>query len=191
MSPCENAAFKSCAEVADAIRAFTPAQWVRLRKIANLYVYSMPADDLLQEAFSRALREGGRHCPGDVDVLRFLAEVMRSIANDEYEKAKLRPILVAVVTVGDRFGEAADPPDPGIRADEWLAREQHAAACREELFRLFDDDPIARDILEGRIAEMTADDLREFTGLDSTGYASKLKLIRRRIEKRFPKGWTS
>ena len=37
--------------------------------------------------------------------------------------------------------------------------------------------------------EMTAEEMRELTGLDKTGYDSKRKLIRRRIDKQYPEGW--
>ena len=190
MSARENVAVRSRDEIADAIRSLTPAQWARLRLVADKYAYAMPAEDLLQEAFLRALSEH-RRCPAHIDVVRFLAEVMRSIANDEYEKAKGRPHLVPVANHGDQEDGAVDLLDLGIAADDWLAREQHAAHRRKELLALFDDDPQARDVIEGRMAELDADELRELTGLDAVGYASKLKLIRRRIDKKFPKGWRS
>jgi len=186
----ETAAVRSHDEIADAIRAFTPAQSARLRTVALIFNYAMPADDLLQEAFARALDDDGRQCPVDVDVVKFLLGVMRSIASDEYEKAKLRPAHVAVIGLGDPLG-GVDPPDPTIGIDDWLAREQHAARRRQEVLALFEDDPVARDILEGRMAEMSVEELKELTGLDATGYDSKLKLIRRRIDKKFPKGWAS
>ena len=182
-------AARSKDEIAAAIRSFTPAQWARLRKVAQSYSYALDAEDLLQEAFSRALGDNERHCPGHVDVVRFLAEVMRSVANGEYERAKLRPTLVALANHGGQQENALDPPDPAIGVDDWLVREQQAAMQCREILALFDDDPVARDILEGRVAELTADELRELTGLDATAYATKLRLIRRRINKAFPKGW--
>jgi RNA polymerase sigma-70 factor (ECF subfamily) len=36
---------------------------------------------------------------------------------------------------------------------------------------------------------LNADELRELTGLDKTAYDSKLKLIRRRIDNKYPEGW--
>jgi DNA-directed RNA polymerase specialized sigma24 family protein len=150
----------------------------------------MPAEDLLQEAFARALENDGRHCPADVDVVRFLAEAMRSIANGEYEKAKLRPSLIPLANHGDQQNDT-DPPDPAIGAEDWLAREQYAALRRREILALFDDQPLARDIIQGRMKDMSPTEIRELTGLDATAYASQLKLIRRRIYNKFPKGWTS
>jgi hypothetical protein len=159
-------AVRSKDEIASAIRVLTPAQWARLRTVADRYSYAMSADDLLQEAFTRALADDGRDCPADIDVVRFLAEAMRSIANAEYEKAKFGPSLVPIASYGDQKDGAADPLDAAIGADDWLAREQHAAARHKEILTLFDDDPLARDIVEGRMAEMSADELRELTGLD-------------------------
>lgn len=190
MNAREGVAVRNRDEIADAIRSLAPVQLARLHLVADRYAYAMPAEDLLQEAFTRALSEE-RRCPADVDVVRFLAEVMRSIASGEYEKAKARPQLVSVARYGDQGDGAVDPLDPGLAVDDWLAREQHAAQHRKEILALFDDDPQARDIIEGRMAELDADELRELTGLDAVGYASKLKLIRRRIDKKFPKGWRS
>jgi DNA-directed RNA polymerase specialized sigma24 family protein len=164
----ENVAVRTRDEIADAIRSLTPAQWARLGAVAEKFAYAMSADDLLQEAFTRALSEE-RRCPAHIDVVRFLAEVMRSIANGEYEKAKARPHLVPVASHGDQEDGAVDPLDPGISADDWLAREQDAAQRRKEILALFEDDAQARDIVEGRMAEMDADELRELTGLDAVG----------------------
>jgi DNA-directed RNA polymerase specialized sigma24 family protein len=124
----------------------------------------MTAKDLLQEAFRRAVEEHGRNCPGHVDVVRFLAEVMRSIADGEMEKAKNRPVLVPIAHYGDQEDGAEDPPDSAFTAGEYLAREQTAVATRLELLALFDDDTQARDIVERRIENLNADELRELTG---------------------------
>lgn len=176
-------------EIADAIRALTLAQWARLRKVAARYAYAMTAEDLLQEAFRRALEARGRNCPINVDVVRFLAEVMRSIADGEMEKAKSRPTLIPIANYGNQEDGAEDPPDSAFNAEEYLAREQTAIATRRELLALFDDDAQARDIVEGRIENLNANELRELTGLDKTAYDSKLKLIRRRIDSKYPEGW--
>ena len=108
----------------------------------------------------------------------------------EVEKAKIRPSLVLIASYGDQDDGAEDPLDPAIGVEDWLAHEQHAAGVRREILAQFDDDPLARDIVEGRLEDMSADDLRVLTGLDRTAYASKLKLNRRRIANKYPRGWT-
>lgn len=176
-------------EIESAIWAFTPAEWARLHKIARYYTFNRPieADDLLQGALWRAL--DGRNCPTNVDVIKFLAGVMRSIIHGELEKAKTRPVVDAVAGSEDRQRAVLNYPDPSLSAEEVFIDEQEAALIRRTILALFDDDHQARDIVEGRMEGMSAEELRELTGLDMTTYASKLRLIRRRIDKAYPEGW--
>ena len=58
-------------------------------------------------------------------------------------------------------------------ARERMVSEQNAAMFRREVLALFDDDPQARDILEGTMEDMTAEELRELTSLSQTAYDSK------------------
>jgi len=176
-------------EIASAIRALTPADLVRLRKVAQHYAAGrrIEVNDLLQEAFVRAI--DSRACPTHVSVVKFLAEAMRSIAHGEAEKVENRLILVSVAQTGQHQMDALDYPDAAQNAEAGLVSEQDAAAIRRALLALFDDDPVARDIVEGSMEEMTAEELRELTGLDKTAYDSKRKLIRRRIDKAYPEGW--
>lgn len=71
----------SPSEVAEATRTLPESGWIRLRKIAGAFCRNKPLDaaDLLQEAFVRLL--GDRQCPRHIDVIRFLAETMRSIVS--------------------------------------------------------------------------------------------------------------
>lgn len=177
-------------EVADAIRSFSDADWIRLQKVAKLYARLRPMEpeDLLQEAFRCAL-DGGRSCPAQVDVVKFLAEAMRSIANGEQEKAKRRPLLESIA----QYGEAGmvDPPDPSPGAEQDLGNAQDLAAMRTSLLRLFVDDEIAQLLLEGLMEGMQGAELMELTELDKTAYETKRRLIRRRIDQNFPQGWPS
>jgi DNA-directed RNA polymerase specialized sigma24 family protein len=187
----EVAAVRSRDEVANAIRAFTPAQWIRLRKVAARYAPGghIPAQDLLQEAFVRALDEDGRKCPADVDVVKFLAEAMRSIADGEAEKVGNAPEIVPIATHDDGTDAAYGVPDGTATAEEKLAWDQEIALMRRDLLALFADDPQARDIVDGTIEGMTVDEMCAVTGLDKKAYDSKRKLIRRRIDKAYPEGW--
>lgn len=188
MSLQEAATVRTTAEIVEAIRGLSPADWARLTKVAKRYAFgAAPADDLLQEAFFRAL-DGTRVCPTHVDVVRFLAEAMRSIADGEREKAARRPALVSIE--GGRDDTAAlNCPDPAPGVEDRIVQAEQDARMRAELLEVFEDDPAAKDIVEGTMEGMTAEELRELTGLDRTAYDSKRKLIRRRIDKRYPEGW--
>jgi DNA-directed RNA polymerase specialized sigma24 family protein len=169
-------------EIATAIRAFTAAQWARLRQAAELFALGRPieAEDLLQEAFRRALG-GERKCPATVDVVWFLAQAMRSIANAELNLTKRRPPQISLSTPGEPEPLGLDPPDPSPNAAQQLESDQEAEHDRDEIIALFADDPAAQVIVEGLMEGMKGEDLRSLTELDETAYESKRRLIRRRI----------
>lgn len=176
-------------EIADAIRNLVPANWGRLKKVARHYARTeIGASDLLQEAFARAL--DGRTCPVHVDVVKFLAEAMRSIANGEGEKIEHRlPVVSIVAKTGDLLPSALKYSDPTPNAEERLAAEEIAALRRRDILAIFDDDPVAQLIVEGIMEGMSSEELRELSEIDVTAYDSKRKLIRRRIDKKYPEGW--
>jgi hypothetical protein len=53
------------------------------------------------------------------------------------------------------------------------------------------DDPIAQIIIEGFVEGIDGEVLRALTELSKIAFASKRRLIRRRIDKAFPDGWKS
>jgi len=181
-------------EIAAAIEAMPSAGWVKLHNIARAYCRKRPheAADLLQEAFTRALA-GTRHCPRDVDMVYFMSEAMRSIASDKAKSRRRKPEL--------KFGELApvldedeelefDPPDKGPTAEDQLSSFEEVKKIKGAILGLFADDEIAQIISEGMMDNIDGEELRSLTGLDNTAFNSKRRLVRRRIEKAFPKGWT-
>jgi ADP-ribose pyrophosphatase YjhB (NUDIX family) len=171
-------------EIAEAILAFTPADWARLRLVAKKYAYcqAMSDEDLLHEAVYRALKEkGGRKCPTHIGVVKFFAETMRSIANGEFEKSD-QVEFVAIANHGDQIVEQVDPPDSSLNPEEALIAKQEEAAILRAALIPFEDDQAARDIIEGTLAGLNGQELRELIGLDQIAYDSKRKLVRRRID---------
>lgn len=182
----------SADDISAAIELITDADWVRLKKVALRYgqFVGLEADDVLQIALTRAL-EGRRKCPHKVDMVRFLAEVMRSVASDHVKAERRKPELrlVSKLSANDDLVEY-DFPDPGPDAEDTLVNEQEAERILKQVLALFEDDLIAQTIIEGHAEDMEARELRELTGLDKKAYASKRRLIRRRIDSAFSKGWT-
>jgi DNA-directed RNA polymerase specialized sigma24 family protein len=177
-------------EIEDAVRALGTPDKLRLRKIAIVYSRAGPLDpdDLLQEAFTRAL-DGTRRCPREVDVVRFLAEVMRSIASDARKALRRHPELRAEPLMVDG-GLAFDPADERLNAEEQSLAEERAESVRKVILELFQDDPVAQVLVEGIMEEMGGEELRLLTDLGKTGFASKRRLIRRRIDAAYPDGWS-
>lgn len=184
----QSAAVLSHEEMKSAIRALTPAQWLRLRGIAFQLVRGRPMDmeDLLQEAFVSAL--DGRNCPTDVDIVVFLRGVMRSVLSNEAQKAQRRPKMAYSAVGADERGETIEYRDPSPTIEEDFIDRENAAAARRYVLAQFDDDPDARVILEGDIEGWSAEELRAYTGLDKVAYASKRRLIIRRLNKMQAKG---
>jgi hypothetical protein len=133
--------------------------------------------------------EGGRKCPAHVDVVKFLAEAMRSIADGEAEKIENQVALTPIAQLGDEQDGAVDPEEPRLNAEDAAIGTQNVAAIHDAMLALFNDDSQARDVVEGIMEGFSADELRELTGLDETSYASKRRRIRRTIDKHYPEGW--
>jgi len=170
-------------EINEAIRNFSDIVWLRLRKVARYFAQFSPLDekDLLQEAFARAL-DGKRHCPRHVDVVKFLVEVMRSIRSDECKSQKRKPEIYLLSDVDDE-GEITDS------FKDIIAQEEECAQIKSAILALFEEDDIAQMMVEGIMEDIKGEELRSLVNLETTAFASKRKLIRRRIDKAFPKGW--
>lgn len=176
-------------EIAALIRALTDAQWIRLRKASAYFawVHSLSGDDLLQEAFCRALA-GSRKCPNNVDLVRFLVEAMRSIANGEAEKVENQVDVIPVVQPGALVDGAVDLKDAKESHEESMMATESDEAIRQALLGLFPNDHQARDLVDGILTGYEGEELRTLTDLDLKGYASKRRFMRRTIDKHYPQG---
>jgi hypothetical protein len=117
---------------------------------------------------------------------------MRSIASTDLKTHKRKPTLQLVPREGGDNLVEFDVADGRPTAEQALASTQEEARIKAELLALFNDDLVAQMILENDMTEeMHANEMRALTGLDNTRYASKRRLILRRIAKAFPQGWTS
>lgn len=185
----QDKAKRSGDDIAKAVRELTPAEWIRLRKSADFWAKGRPigAKDLLQEAFARAI--DSRVCPADVGIVKFLAQTMRSIASGEGEKTdnKLQRVSAnASEVVAQKVLNFRDPA-PG--AEQQILSEETVLEIRSGILALFGDDPAAQLIAEGLMDGNDGEELRAVCELDVTAYNSKRRLVRRRIEKAFLKGW--
>jgi DNA-directed RNA polymerase specialized sigma24 family protein len=176
---------RSGAEIEAAIRSLSDAQWIRLRKASRYFgwVYGLGEDDLLQEAFCRSLA-GSRKCPSHVDIVKFLVEAMRSIANGEIEKVENSVDTLPIDDPG-----TLDTLQDGLPLqDEGMIVAESEEAIRKAILGLFPDDQQARDIADGILAGYEGQELRQLTDLDETSYASKRRYMRRTIDRHISRG---
>ena len=154
----------SRAEIDNAIKFLTAAEKTKIMKIAAQYAPMTPYgdEDLLQEAKLRAI-DGRRKWPRGLPATTFFMWVMRSIAWEWKRK-------------DDPLDE--DIGDKGAGERTLLNR-----IYAMEIIKAFDDDPIAQNILVARMKGARGEELRKLSGLSPKDYESKIKNIRRRIEK--------
>src|SRR5580692_8030187 len=138
------------AEVALALNLISRMDFLRLKAIARLHARGLPSDvswdDLLQEAFTRAM-VGTRRKPQGVAMVAFLAGIMRSLRAEHWRRAHGGPASKEPLRIDHQrdLSRAAELRDPGSDLERaLLAREQI-----EAIEQLFAGDPVALGILAG------------------------------------------
>jgi DNA-directed RNA polymerase specialized sigma24 family protein len=150
-------------EVRNEINSLTAGERTKLIRIASYYArisFEEP-DELVHEAICRVL-EGKREWPRDLEKLRFLAGVIKSIAGDR-KRALERTVPL------DEEREIGEARRGLMDYEGTEARGIRAKLDVKRIMIFFADDPIAH--------------LERASGLSPTEYESKRKKIRRRIEK--------
>jgi RNA polymerase sigma-70 factor (ECF subfamily) len=180
----------SPAEFTGKLRELGPLELARLRGMARSFARFSWVDpeDLAHEAIHRTMT-GNRHCPRDTAILSFLYGVMHSLVSDE-AKARARHPEVQLEPLAESGMEW--PSDAVGAEQEQIDRQEEQAliargkAVRAQVMALFDDDLAAQIIAEGVMDDLEGEELRSLTELDKTAFASKRRLVRRRIGKAFP-----
>lgn len=159
-------------EAAVAFEQLQPVDMVRLGNIARNRLRGLNTDweDLLQEALTRIL-EGTRKWPRHVSIIAFLAEVMRSLASEQWQrqsrsKAKENPSSI----------------NPGP---------ENASEAKAELNNIesfFNDDDEVLAVIMARAEGCSPEEIQNMFKLTSTQYDSTLKRIRRKLDHYKKKG---
>lgn len=185
-------------EFAAAMLALTRIEKIRLRKAQQVLARPPLVDgaDLLQELYARVFNGTRRWRVGD-DVLRFAIQAMRSLADEATEKGRRERLtlspgsrqasdaIVAELGMANHDGvigavhHSVSPEDNLMAADERKLLE----AYRRRALEAFADDETAQLLLEGMCEGLRGRKLQELTELGDTEFASKLKLVRRRLER--------
>jgi RNA polymerase sigma-70 factor (ECF subfamily) len=171
-------------EFVEAVRCLRPLDLRRLRRIGDVWALgnSMRGEDLMQEAMARVL-DGSRPWPEGVSLFAFLNGVMRSIADGDRQKAKVSAVRRPASIYGRDGVLAIDRPTEAPSPEEAYAEDEELARVREGITQLFPDDFPAQMLIEGIMDGIEGEELRALTELDPTAYASKRKLIGRRLAK--------
>ena len=180
----EGRAIRQPHEISDALENLDAFGWARLRKVAAVLAAGGRGkeDELLQETMLRVL-DGGRPWPQGVPLVPFLAGVMKSVAHGERAKVTRSPARRAASLYDGSGALVIDMADAGPTPEEALTGEQAAGRLKQRVAAAFEGDFHAQILLEGMLEGMEGEALRGLTELDPTAYASKRRLIRRRLSK--------
>jgi DNA-directed RNA polymerase specialized sigma24 family protein len=161
-----------------ALNLVTEMDLLRLKSIARLYARGLPPDtswdDLLQEAITRVLT-GKRVKPEDVAMVGFLGGVMRSLRADHVRRA--RRGVADPARLGSPHESEQEVLDP-------TSDPERAVIATEELHkirRLFADDALAVQIIDGLAEGLDAEQIRARHGISKTEYDSARKRMRRAL----------
>ncbi|HDY69214.1 MAG TPA: hypothetical protein ENH85_15690 [Candidatus Scalindua sp.] len=176
--------YYSIEEVNDKLSELDDATLTKLRKIAGIitYYYNLNPEDLLQDVFDKLLSEK-RRWPKDLDISVFFKNTMKSILSNEKKKDQKVLSLHSTNENGDELVNTI--PDKRIDIEQGILLDQEIKA----ILNLFEDDVIAKDLVEGRMENLKKSELLELTGLNEKEYDTKWKKIRRRIAKKYSGGW--
>lgn len=176
------------------IATLSKADHLRLQQAATALgrVKGIHPGDLLQEAFFRALSGVRRQNP-EVGIVPFLMGVMKSIASSELKARSRHPEIRLHKQMGGgehEVDQEIDLQDEKPTPEQQVISDRAVANIKGKVLGLFEDDPVALTVLEGLMEEMEPREIQELAGLDEKSYATIRRLIRRRINKAFPEGWT-
>ena len=189
-------------EVRDAVRDLSEPAHRRLAKAAHAFLRLYPdlarqvePQELVDMAVEAALRPKGRKWPKHrVDIVKFLAEAMRSIAFDEARKLKsgTQPRLIPETdlqapgsdqTVGSVLESLAEPT-PGAEELRLELEKEAKAQARLALVRaqLAAEDKQISQILERRLQGFSKAEIRRQLGMSDTAFWTADRRLTRRIE---------
>ncbi|MBL8552256.1 MAG: hypothetical protein JNJ73_19865 [Hyphomonadaceae bacterium] len=129
-------------------------------------------EDLLQEAAERTLA-GRRRWPAHVQIVAYLVKAMQSIIFAERKKALSRRANL----------KGKIDPDYSAVTDATQTQDDVEARLRAEITEAFKRHPNALKVALGTLEGLVGEELREFTGLDPTSYASARRQMRRDLER--------
>jgi DNA-directed RNA polymerase specialized sigma24 family protein len=175
-------------EVRSRVESLTTADFKMIERLAHHYAVGtcLEAGDLVCEAFVAVLCD--RTCAGDVDIVVYLAGVMKSVAYARRRSARrsaVGPFAPNPETVENLPDEIIDAEAAIILTEE----ENAMAKVVQKISDALTGDEQAQLCLAGWAEGYRGAELRDFIGVDQATLDYVGKKIRRTAKKLFPNGW--
>lgn len=193
----EQTEYATVAEARQALEQLSDADLMRLERIARYRVLAHPLlnpRELLNEAVVRVLR-GTRRWPKSVALVRFLSNVLRSLAaeawrqeGDSPERPESRLLTGETQHETSYIAKSrAELPNPEEATLE-RERQHELSLFVAQMLKIFEEDRLARGVLEALLRGKTAEEIRNQHGLTAAEYGTVRRRIRRRVDRRYAKG---
>jgi CheY-like chemotaxis protein len=181
-------------EVERAIEALTAAEFLRLQQFAKFRIRGLGRaargrdwEDLLEEALCRMLigaedTQNGRHWNRRVSFVQHLKGAISSIASVWKRQFKEeRTYLMSELVTYDAEGHDYSPIDNVL--SRHVPADQHLIDKDKEdrVLVLFEDDPVALQLLQGLMDDLKKTEIMSRHGLDEKKYAAALRRIRLKL----------
>ena len=99
------------------------------------------------------------------------------------------PKLTVIANSGSGEQSLLGGADLRLNAEDKIIQQNLLDEIRRRILELFEDDPKAQILAEGMMEEIEGVELQTLLEMDEKEFASKRRLVRRRIDRAFPKGW--
>lgn len=161
-------------EASDRLGTLSAADCYRLERIAKGRTFGLVLDwqDLLQEAFARVI-SGSRRCPDNVEFMAFLAQTIRSVANEERRRQYSSSTIPMT--------ESTDVPVSIVDRSTDVEGEVYARRMLESIYQHFKSDDSVTKLIHAYELGETASETILRTGLSPLDYDAARKRFARGI----------
>jgi DNA-directed RNA polymerase specialized sigma24 family protein len=176
---------KSRDAIRASIEAMTELEHRQVVAVAKGFArrYRLPVDDLLQEAFVRALST--RNCGEDVSIVAFLAGIIKSVSWDGLKERTDGAVAYGEDLAGKVMeAEAQNVVSAEDAALSKIINRKHLAACCE----CIQGDGELELLVEGLFDGLRGGELEELLGADTKGLAAAKRRLARRLQEKYPAG---
>jgi RNA polymerase sigma-70 factor (ECF subfamily) len=168
------------------LAALGDADTLRIHQIAKMRSFGLAGvtwEDLLQEAIARSI-QGTRRWPRDVPFVAFLAQTLRSVANEEWRRRIREPVSLEADLPSGPDGEVMEMSD---LETESIGTERIVMARQilTEIDSLFEGDHHALAVIRGLANGQAPEEIQAEAGITATEYSSTQRRIRRALARRF------
>ena len=166
------------AEIQVILMGLNDAEYTKLNKVvrARAEVFGYDTDELLNQVVEKIL-SGDRKWPKGISVYQLFSMISRSILSNHFNKVSTELSLDAMV---DDFGEGNE----ATKRLSQIETEKNSLDNKKALvYRAVSDDQVATDIIMLKMDGCKKGEIVDCLEISDTEYESKMRKIRRRIEK--------